>query len=401
MAKLASKKPKTKTKKVTSISIREHAKKDHSPVWEGCESWPATQFTKYFREAMQYYNLEFSSKDLKPAVVKWMIANEYDALNIDAFKQTKDWRCSSTMGGIASCLLRGMLNQREDFNGGRDVVLWLDEAIARTIAHGQDDIVEATEASTKPVVPPVSIQQRLREASIRMMEELDDAIEELIANPDNFDTKTIKVLNLLKGKQVKAAHARLIKEFYTTEMMDYSELVSGSDDEDLKEGYARFNKKQVKTIHSFYQEILNACEMLMQEAKVTRKIRTKKPIAKDILVSKLKYKKSDELLKLVSINPADIIDAKELWVYNTKNRKLGRYVADALNGPLTVKGTTIVGFNEHTSIQKTLRKPTEKLAEFKAAGKIALRKFLDEINATDTKLSSRIGEDTLILKVAD
>jgi predicted transcriptional regulator len=66
---------------------------------------------------------------------------------------------------------------------------------------------------------------------------------------------------------------------------------------------------------------------------------------------------------------------------------------------LGVKGTGITGFNEATSIQKTIRKPEEKLKEFKAAGKVALRKFLDEINATDTKMNGRINEDTILLKI--
>ena len=67
---------------------------------------------------------------------------------------------------------------------------------------------------------------------------------------------------------------------------------------------------------------------------------------------------------------------------------------------LGIKGTTITGFNEDLSVQKTIRKPDEKLKEFKIAGKVALRKFLDEINATVIKLNGRINEDTILLKVA-
>jgi hypothetical protein len=51
-------------------------------------------------------------------------------------------------------------------------------------------------------------------------------------------------------------------------------------------------------------------------------------------------------------------------------------------------------------VQKTILKPVDKLKEFKAAGKIALRKFMDEINATDTKMNGRINEETILLKVA-
>jgi len=108
--------------------------------------------------------------------------------------------------------------------------------------------------------------------------------------------------------------------------------------------------------------------------------------------------KSNEPLKLVSINPADIIGSKELWVFNTKTRKLGKYIAAEFND-LGVKGTTITGFDEFKSVQKTVRKPEDKLKEFKSAGKVQLRKFLEDINATDTKMNGRINEDTVLLKV--
>jgi len=148
----------------------------------------------------------------------------------------------------------------------------------------------------------------------------------------------------------------------------------------------------------FYSEILSACDMLAQEAKVNKKPRAKKPTDKAKVVSKMKYLKQDETLKLVSINPQDIIGTKELWVFNTKTRKIGKYVASEF-AELNVKGTTITGFDEHKSVQKTLRKPDEQLKEFKAAGKVQLRKFLDDIKAVDIKLNGRINEDTVLLKV--
>ena len=139
--------------------------------------------------------------------------------------------------------------------------------------------------------------------------------------------------------------------------------------------------------------------MLMQEAKVNKKPRAKKAVSKDKITAKLKYKKSDEPLKLVSVNPADIIGAQELWIFNSKTRKLGKYVAAEFQ-ELGIKGTTITGFNEIKSVQKTLRKPAEQIKAFKEAGKVVLRKFLEEINAVDTKMNGRINEEIMLLKVA-
>lgn len=376
---------------------RTRAPKDTSPVWEGCESWDADKFSKHYYMAMEYYRLEYSGKDLKPAILKWMASVGCAKEDITALKNTKDNRCNTTMGAIASCLLRGMTPQRDDFNKGRNTSEWLMKSISEVIELGKSDVEPEEETEVKSTVPQISIQERVREASLNMTEEIENALEAFAEDPDSFDPKGFKVLNLLKAVQAKAAHARIIKDFYNRNLAELLE-VPNTKDEQLKEGYSHITKANLKKITSFYQEIISACDMLAQEAKVNRAPRAKKSVPKDKLVAKLKYLKTFEPLKLVSINPTDIIGAKELWIYNTKTRKLGRYLADEYKD-LGIKGTTLTGFNENTSICKTLRKPEDKLKEFKSAGKVALRKFLDEINATDTKMNGRINEEIVLLKV--
>ena len=385
----------------TATATRTRVPKDHSPVWDGHEFWTEAEFLQRFHAATAYYRLEFSGKDLKPAVLKWMQTVGCTKEDIIAFKKTKDGRCNVTMGAIASCLLRGMPAVRTDFNKGRDAAAWLRNEIVQVIEAGKNDIDEEdakTAELAKPVVAQPSIQDRLRETAFRMTEEIEDAIEGFQTDPENFDPKAFKMLNLLKGKEVKAAHARVIKTLYSRDLDELLELASGNADEQLKEGYSHRTKKQIRNLIAFYQEIMSACDMLAQEAKVNRKPKARKAQPKEKIVAKLKYMKSNEPLKLVSINPADIIGSKELWVYNTKTRKLGKYVAEEYK-ELGVKGTTITGFSEHLSICKTLRKPEEKLKEFKASGKVQLRKFLDGINATDTRMNGRINEEIVLLKV--
>jgi hypothetical protein len=170
-------------------------------------------------------------------------------------------------------------------------------------------------------------------------------------------------------------------------------------DEQLKEAYSHLSKANLKKITQFYQEVVSACDMLAAEAKVNRAPRAKKSVPAEKIVAKLKYLKSNEPLKLVSVNPTDIISSKELWVYNIKSRKLGKYVAKEY-AELSVKGTSITNFDENLSVQKTLRKPEEQLKEFKDAGKVALRKFLEDIKAVDIKLNGRISEEVILLKVS-
>lgn len=393
---------KTRVTKKQVIAHRTKAARDTSPNWEGCESWSGDEFHRYFRRAMDYYRLESEIKTYKPIVVKWMSDIGCAKELIAAVKKVKDNRINTTMGAIAHCLTRGMTPKRADFNQGRDTAEWLRNEISRVINEGKDDVdpeelAAEKEANKKEVYVP-SIQERLREVALGMTDEIEKAYESFQVDPENFDPKAFKVLNLLKSQQAKAAHARIIRDFYARDLAELEELASGNADEQLKEGYSHRSKKQIRSLIAFLTEVKNACEMLMQEAKVNRAPRKTKAVSKDKVVAKLKYKKSDEPLKLVSINPVDIIGSKELWVYNTKSRKLGRYVAGEFND-LGVKGTTITGYDEHKSTMKTLRKPEEKLKEFKSAGKVALRKFLEDINAVEAQMNGRINEEIVLLKV--
>lgn len=406
---MATKAPVKKTR-VTKKHVAEHreaqrtrASRDTSPNWEGSESWTLDQFQKHFYVTTAYYRLEADSKSYKPIVLRWLTSVDASKSDIAAVKKLKDNRFNSTMAAIAGSLMRGMPAVRKDWNGGKDSAAWLREAIVKAMNEGQGDVdpdeektAKAAEAAKTAALQP-SIQERVREAAWRMTEELEDAIESFQVDPNAFDPKAFKVANLLRGKGVKAAHARIIKDFY---QKDHDEKVEAltTKDEQLKEGYSHLSKVNLKKIILFYSEILSACDMLMQEAKVNRAPRAKKPTDKTKVVAKLKFLKQDEVTKSVSINPIDIIGASELWVYNTKTRKLGKYVA-AEFAELGVKGTSITGFDEAKSVQKTLRKPAEQLKEFKAAGKVALRKFLDEIKAVDIKLNGRVNEDVLLLKV--
>ncbi len=380
--------------------VRAKKGRDLSPKWDGHETWDTNQFLRHFHSAMAWYRLESSAKELKPKVIDWMGRQGCTKEDIQAFKKTKDNRCGMTMGAVAACLIKGMPNIRADFNDGRDTAVWLRARINEVIEQGRDDLDDSEEVvEVKKDVYTPNIQERLREVSLGMTEEIETAIESFQTDPEAFDPKAFKVLNLLKAKQAKAAHARIIRDFYARDLAELLELASGKADEQLREAYSHRSKKQIKSFIAFLQEIESACNMLMQEAKVNKKPRAKKAVSKDKIIAKLKYKKSDEPLKSVSINPADIIGAQELWVFNSKTRKLGKYVADEFK-ELGVKGTTITGFSEMKSVQKTLRKPAEQLKDFKAAGKVALRKFLDDINAVDTKMNGRLNEETLLLKVA-
>jgi uncharacterized protein (DUF433 family) len=394
-------KPKVKKEKITSQSIRENAKRDYSPKWDGAETWDSETFTRHFRRAMDFYRLESSGKELKSKVIDWMGRNGYEKAVIKAFKDTKDSRCGLTMGAVAACLIKGMPSTHLGFNNGRDTSTWLGKEIYKVIEQGADDEVESDEpvkaVKTEVYVP--SIQDRLREAAGGMSEELDAAIDSFITDPEAFNPKDIKVVNLLKGKGAKAAHSRLIKGYFQRSYDELMELASGNADEQLREGYKHLPRKNVKKLIEFYEAIMAACEQIAAEQKVLKKPRAAKVKPAEQIVAKLKFMLSDTKLGITSAPPATIIGSQGVVVFNTKTRKIGYYVSKTSAG-LGVKGTSLTDFTEK-SFQKTLRKPPEQIKEFKEQNtqKRFETWFAKSVKTTETQLNGRFSEDTVILKV--
>ena len=277
------------------------------------------------------------------------------------------------------------------------------------------------EEEKKNVYKP-SIQERIREQVSVQMEEIEEWLDGWITDPKSFDPKGFNFKKHFQDYGVTQAHARKISGFYDGEISEYTELlnmpskakIAKMDEhaqdmlEQLKEGYAHLSKDDVKKILEALNNIQMACQLVVDTSKATRKTRKRKPKSAEKLVEKLKFLKVDNKYSLASINPTDIVYANELWVFNVKTRKIGKYVASNIDpqgqqregSGLSVKGTTIIGFKEAESVQKTLRKPEEKLKEFKDAGKVKLRTFLEDINAVDIKLNGRINADTILLKVS-
>ena len=195
--------------KQASIAIRTNKGRDMSPKWDGSDEWDGDKFTAHFRRSMEWYRLESGVKELKPKLVEWMHSAGFDRTDINTIRKTKDKYFNGTMVGVAACLVKGMPEVHDGFNQGRDTGAWLRGEIEKVLRAGSDDLEEDEDApkAEKPVVPVVNIQDRLREAAGEMSEELDAAIDSFITDPNAFDPKAFKILNLLRGKGAKAAEA--------------------------------------------------------------------------------------------------------------------------------------------------------------------------------------------------
>ena len=403
------------------------------PSWEGWEEWTGEQYHRAAQSARAWYYENYKPADLYPAVWKWMEQNDYTKEQLKQAKAAPSHELSITAGITAKLLMNGMpdYNEKHDkyweslpgtMGNTAPATKFLKARIERAIEAGTGVVEEKKqeEKAKKDVYVP-TIQERIRDQAHLQSEAIDEWLEGWITDPKSFDPKGFDFKKHFQKMGVTQAHARKIKGFYENELADFDELdrmptagqlkKMSEHEQDmwaqLKEGYGHFKKAEVKKLRDAVGELVSALNFVIDTAKATRAPRKAKPKSATKLVEKLKFLKVDEKFKLASVTPEQIVGASELWVFNTKTRKLGKYVAKNPDptgmgrdgSGLQVKGTTILGYDEQQSIQKTLRKPTDQLKQFKDSGKVKLRKFLEDIKTTDTKLNGRCNPETVLLKV--
>ena len=239
-------------------------------------------------------------------------------------------------------------------------------------------------------VVKVNIQDRIREKAIECIGEFEGQIDDIILKSES--PQPYAVMHTLG---IKGVHTRAILEWSREKRAEFEEVLT-TDDSQLKEGYSNFKKTELKKIIAYCDQVILDCNKVAQS--VVRKARKRKAKSPEQLVAKMKHCLEFKDLSLTSVKSTDIIESMQLWVYNTKTRKLGVYHAEDAGG-LSVKGSSIVNFSETKSIQKTLRKPEVMLPEVLKGGKVFLRNAIDSIKAVESKLTGRINADTILLRV--
>ena len=390
----AAAKPKKKTVRATRRGANMMPLMPAKISWEG-----AKYYTHYEVESKEWLT-----------TVKAYIKKHYSKEIVSSINKLPDWKIGGKSHWTCAAYL---LDNNPDivpevYSTGID--RWIKELAEEGAALIKEK--KAEEKTKKNVYVP-SIQERIAEQAQLACEAIEEWLDGFITDKKKFDPKGLDFTKHFAKMKVTQAHARKIKKYYDNEYKE-AQLIQKlptpgeiNREKDplksdmlaqLREGYSHLTKKDAKAYLEALELLHGACDLVIDAAKATRKPRKKAPPSKEKMVAKLKYLERDDKLQIVSVNPLELIDAKEVWVYNVKTRKLGKYVADD-HATIRVKGTTLLHYNEKASVQKTLRKPADTLKEFKKASKVKLRKFLDEIKTIDIKLNGRLNADTVILKV--
>ena len=327
---------------------------------------------KGFTDALNWYNYMFEQEETRDWLFEYLKKNDYTKSDIAAIRKLPKYKVTKTACSVARILLNGNVLPEKNMEYFRNTIQSYIDA-GNLI---KEEIKEAT--SDKPVV---SIQERTQAKINTLITECEEAID----NDSNLN-----IYQWLQGKEATAQAAAAIRDYYAKGISDF----------EPDEFDTRAEKKRRAEQKKYWESSVADCERYCGNKKVAkvRKPREKKQKSAVDLVKKLKYQKEFPALKIVSVNPAEIIGSQQLWVYNTKYKKLTRYDAVGPAG-IQVKGTTLIGYDVEKSLTKSLRKPETTIQLLLSAGKVSLRKIMDDLKTNETKPNGRINSDTVLLRV--
>jgi len=212
---------------------------------------------------------------------------------------------------------------------------------------------------------------------------IDEYITALQTN-SNVVRKNVK--SLIKTNRVKPREAKKIAEHFRR-FLDEVNSVLEDKDEDLAEGWSYLNHTKLKRLQGYLETIVD-------EFAVAGTIkRRKKKVTPEKLVKSLKY--LPEFKNVSSVDPVSIIGAKEVLLYNTKQKKIALYAsADGMS----IKGSTMQNFTSGI-IKNCGRKSQEWVTSLISCPPVRVENEINNIRSKEQQPTGRVNKDTLILRV--
>lgn len=337
-------------------------------------------YTASLMRALNYYNVAFDNKDKR----KWFMS--YVGKKSNDFDSLSDWDFRSV-----GTMIR--LKQRNQPLSEKDLA-FIETTISalREKAKGDRSTSRFEKKVEETDKPKVSIQERMVLAAAEHAGEINGLIDEFILNGTDIDVSAY-----LKANDVSAPVSKHIPKWFNKTIDELKEYVDGSDKQ-LTEGYSNLGKTKAKKLIRMLEAIDDACKQQAVSSKVARKPRVRKEKPASVLAAKVKYMREYAELGLKSEPPVRIVGASEVWIYNTKYKKLQVYRALG-EGTLSIKGTTITNYEVATSGAKTIRKPEEIIKNFVGLAKRSLGSEFKALKTKESAINGRINEDCIILRV--
>lgn len=236
------------------------------------------------------------------------------------------------------------------------------------------------------------IQKAITQKAFEYAPTIDEYLDKFL-----FENKReeFDVIEYLKSSGLSNLHAKKLFNSYERQKQEYIDIET---DKELQEAYRHLTKKRVKDIIDFYDALLcdidTFCDLINQRKRQERKPK-KQSVEK--IISSVKYLKESDEFNICSLNPSKILDKKIALIFNAKYKKLT--ILESGEEGLSIKGTTINGFDPTKSKTKILRNPQIFLNKLKDAKKTEIRKIWKEIRTKETEANGRLSAVSLIINV--
>jgi hypothetical protein len=247
----------------------------------------------------------------------------------------------------------------------------------------------------KPEKVVVSIQDRIKNQVGEYMESLNAETDKFL---DNIKNKpTFDIANWLNNHEIKSVQSAMIAEQFEDILQELKDTYDKKC-EQLMEGYDFLTRPQLKKYRDMIQEIVDICNQHSKLSKAVRKPRRKKSQTPGKIIKKLQYCEKSDDYGISSIDPRKIVGANKVIVFNTKYNKLAIFEASPLVDGLSVKGTTIVGFDDKKSKERTVRKPQEIIKDCANSGIRVINNRYNSLTTKEKVPTGRINKHCVILQ---
>lgn len=332
--------------------------------------------------AFNWYNQEKDKKDAR-AYLKDYITLHFTKNDVKNFDRVPDSKISTTYGWVSRMVLNSTLTLNE-----RDFKKF--DKYLQSILDASDQPLEQEQPEEK--IPRATVRDNMKEKVSEYLGELEGAIDEFITTGNELN-----LYNDLKSRVIPQPYCPFIEEWIRKIAGNFIGVYE-STDAYTKEAYSNLGKRKLTQLIKLLGGWLEDLDRYSQFKKANRKPRAKKVKPAGVQVAKLKYQREDTELGIKSVHPAEIVGSSQVWVYNTKTRKLAVYRSESTTG-IQVKGTTLQNYDPDLCEQKTLRKPVETIKLVLSAGKVQLRKILPELSTKESPVNGRMGDDCIIVRV--
>jgi hypothetical protein len=369
----------------TNILIANEAITGPEPIFNSND---LSNVKEKFQSGFNFYKHYMNPKEMVNPILYWLNSNGYTKDQQKLIKKNIH-KINSAIISMILMFNRGIPSKRVD-SMPKDFDI---EYYIRMIKTGLENFLIEKKTNKSKISPYDRIVESVNR---NVMVQLNVLLDEMIL--DSKLKLNFNLYSLLNEHSIPKNGLKIPIDWINRQKEEVVEAIEETN-ADSVEGYSHLSKSEKKRMVNNFDYLLDQIEKY--KLSIT-KSKTKKPRKKTVVpifkkVSKVKFKLNDDTYKIKSLSPENIINSKELVVFNTKNRIVTYFVSSSSSG-FDIKGTTLLNVDIEKSINTKLRKPEKTLFELQKTNNV--KKVLNSLSTKGSIPSNtRINSNMILLKI--